>query len=244
MENSSHPVRGILFDKDGTLIDYHDSFMPLNWRVARSLTRDDDHAHELMVITGWDPVTNRVKSGTPLASWTLKEYADFVHPHIDLEDPAEVMDLINTGYDSGPADAVPVTDLPPLLGQLQSMGMKLGISTSDHTAAANETVRLLGLEETMDFVAGYDAGYGAKPTPGIMNAFCAQFDLDPATVMVVGDNYHDIEFARNSGAGWAIGVLTGTSTVEDLEPIADAVLTDITELPAYISGLADQIAVG
>ncbi|MGD2172342.1 MAG: HAD family hydrolase, partial [Gammaproteobacteria bacterium] len=36
---------------------------------------------------------------------------------------------------------------------------------------------------------------------------------------------------RNAGAGLCVGVLTGTSTRADLEPIADLVLEDIGGLP-------------
>jgi len=239
MQVSELPVRGILFDKDGTLLDYHATFMPLNWQVVRELARGDEAlARELMILSGWDPETDRIKPGTPFAAWTLKEIADFVHPHIDIEDSAEVLDIINRVFDAGPERAIPVTDLKVFLGELKSLGLMLGISTSDHTSAAKETVTHLGLNDVMDFVAGYDAGHGPKPTPGIINAFCAQHGFSPAEVMVVGDNHHDIDFARNGGAGWAVGVLTGNSYREDLEPIADIVLDDITGIPAYLATIA------
>lgn len=235
----SSPVRGILFDKDGTLIDYHTTFMPLNWQVARDLSRGDEAlARHLMIESGWDPETDRVRSGSPLAAWTLKEIADFMFPLVDFDDPEELLARINEGFDAGPSMAVPVADLPSLLGTFKAAGIALGISTSDHTAAANETVERLGIVDAMDFVAGYDAGYGSKPTPGMMHGFCEQTGLRPESVMVVGDNHHDIDFARNSGAGWAVGVLTGTSVREDLEPIADIVLNDITEIPAMIAELS------
>ena len=65
-------------------------------------------------------------------------------------------------------------------------------------------------------------------------SFCAQLELDVETVVVVGDNRHDIEMGRNANAGLCIGVLTGTSTRDELESIADIVLDDISALPDVI----------
>ncbi len=58
--------------------------------------------------------------------------------------------------------------------------------------------------------------------------------LEPAEVIVVGDNRHDIEMGKNANAGLCIGVLTGTSTRADLEGVADLLLDDIAGLPAVI----------
>ena len=52
--------------------------------------------------------------------------------------------------------------------------------------------------------------------------------------MVVGDNRHDIEMGRNAKVGLCVGVLTGTSTRNDLESIADIILDDISTLPDLI----------
>ncbi|MEQ8664127.1 MAG: HAD family hydrolase [Rhodospirillales bacterium] len=238
MTDNGSSISGILFDKDGTLIDYHESFMPLNWRMAKNLARGDDAlARHLMLIGGWDPETDRIKPGTPLAAWTLAEIAEFYHDETAIDDPAETLSIVVQASETGPAEAVAVTDLPAVLGPFKDMGLKLGITTSDHTAAARATVERFGIDGLMDFVAGYDAGYGSKPQPGMIHGFCEAFGLAPETIMVVGDNRHDIEFARAGGAGWAVGVLTGTSVREDLEPIADFVLDDITGLPGLLARL-------
>ena len=62
-------------------------------------------------------------------------------------------------------------------------------------------------------------------------AFCAATSIKPAEVIVVGDNRHDIEMGRNANAGLCVGVLTGASTRDELEAIADIVLDDIAGLP-------------
>ena len=69
-----------------------------------------------------------------------------------------------------------------------------------------------------------------------MTAFCEQLELDAHSVVVVGDNRHDIEMGRNAQAGLCVGVLTGTSTRAELENIADIVLDDIGGLPGVLVG--------
>ena len=71
-----------------------------------------------------------------------------------------------------------------------------------------------------------------------MLAFCNAMSLDPAEVIVVGDNRHDIEMGKNARAGFCVGVLTGTSTRAELEVLADVVFEDITELVQLINAQA------
>jgi phosphoglycolate phosphatase len=53
-------------------------------------------------------------------------------------------------------------------------------------------------------------------------------------VAVVGDNLHDLEMARAAGAGLAVGVLSGTSAIDELGPHADHVIASIAELPEVL----------
>src|SRR5690606_16258353 len=81
-------IRGILFDKDGTLLDYHATWMPLNERVALEAAGGDaDRAHALLVAGGLSPDTGRVRSGTVLAAGTNAEIAAFWHPMLGDKAP-------------------------------------------------------------------------------------------------------------------------------------------------------------
>jgi phosphoglycolate phosphatase len=44
--------------------------------------------------------------------------------------------------------------------------------------------------------------------------------------------------ARSAGAGWAVGVLSGTGSADDLAPLADVVLGSIRDLPAWARQVA------
>ena len=108
------------------------------------------------------------------------------------------------------------------------------MATSDGEAGARGTLARFGVLELMDFVAGYDSGYGHKPEPGMVEGFCAATGLDPASVAVVGDNRHDLEMGRRAGVGLKVGVLTGNSTKDDLTPFADHVLGSVAEIESLL----------
>jgi phosphoglycolate phosphatase len=50
---------------------------------------------------------------------------------------------------------------------------------------------------------------------------------------MVGDSLHDLRAGRAAGMT-VVGVLTGVARRQELEPEADVVLDDITQLPAWL----------
>lgn len=228
--------KGILFDKDGTLFDYHAVWVPANWRAARLAARQDEGlAAELLRISGHDPKVDLVAGGSIMAAANNAEIASHWMQllegwsHKDLT--AAITDCFNAQIAEG---LVPAADLPQLLGGLRAVGLGLGVATADSEEGARHSLLACDSLAYFDFLAGFDSGHGVKPEPDMVWAFCEQLSLQPAAVVVVGDNRHDLEMARAAGAGWAIGVLTGTSSQADLAPLADAVLPSIEDLPAYL----------
>ena len=221
---------GVLFDKDGTLLDYHATWMPANRAVAAHLADgDEDLAVRLLVRGGWEPATDRVGAGTPLAAGDL---TDIVEAWTDMLPPARTADraALTAEIDRlfiAHCVPTPVCELPALFDGLVARGLKLGVATADSEAGARASLDPFGLLDRLDFLAGYDTGHGCKPGPGQVRAFCAATGLPPEHVLVIGDNSHDIDMARAGGAGAAVGVLTGTTPRAELAAIADAVFDDI-----------------
>lgn len=229
MEN----IKGVLFDKDGTLIDFMATWGPAFRKAAGSFSTDETVIDQMLAASGYDAKTERILSGSILAQGSNREIAECWCQFIDREPTDGIADELNDIFASFTEQSVPVTDLGALFDELRSRGLKLGVATSDSTQGAQRTMKTFGVTERLDFICGYDAGYGEKPSAGMVNGFCQVTGLTPDQVMVVGDNLHDIDMARNAGAGFALGVLTGTSYREDLAP-ADAVLEDISHIPALL----------
>ncbi|MGV8997913.1 MAG: HAD family hydrolase [Parvibaculaceae bacterium] len=236
-------IKGVLFDKDGTLFDYYQTWIPVLESSALLAARGDASAVAgLMALCGFDPVTRQVPTGSVLAAGNTIELAEiWVAAKAGVQDgELWAVDDLTHALDlhfsvEGPARSVPVTDLVAFFSGLRTSGFHTGIATNDNAASAYATVTRFGLTDHVEFVCGYDSGHGAKPGPGMVHAFCHRVGLLPAEVAMVGDNFHDLEMARRAGAGLKVGVLTGTSAREDLEAHADIVLESITDLPAFLA---------
>ena len=228
------PPKGLLFDKDGTLFDFHLTWPPLFRALAEGLAKGrEDLARELLSAIGHDDETGRFLPGSIGAAGDTCDLADAWLPYLeDFERDALVVTLDRHFAEEGPARSVPVTDLVALFTQLRVRGHIIGIATNDVEASALETMERFGLSPLVDFVAGYDSGHGAKPGPGMALAFCAATQLQPSDIAVIGDNAHDFDMGRRAGAGLGIGVLTGSSGRDDLAPLADHVIDSVALLPS------------
>ena len=233
------PIRGLLFDKDGTLLDYHRTWMDVNWALATHLAGENEaHKLRLMVRGGYDPASGLVRSGTPLAAGTAREIAECFAPDLDEDALCALAAAYEEIFIEGACRAaVPVDFLRDTLRGLRSSGYRLGIATTDSEKGIYSSLGRFEVLELFDFLAGHDSGHGVKPEPGMVSAFCVAVALPAAEVAVIGDNPHDLAMGRAAGAGLLVGVLTGTSKTPDLAPLADHVLESVADLPALLNRL-------
>lgn len=231
-------IKGLLFDKDGTLLRYDESWGPVNREAARIAAAGGGFELEerLLKAAGMDPVTGKTRPDSLFAAGTAAEIAaGFVaagSPRpVDVL-TVELDDLFVRASDF----SVPVTDLGAFFERLKQRGFKLGVASSDNERSIRETARRFGFLDKLDFIAGYDSGHGCKPQPGMVLGFCAAVGLQPAQVAVIGDNNHDLHMAASAGAGLKIAVLTGTGSPATLEAAADHLLGDICGVETLLPG--------
>ena len=233
------PIKGVLFDKDGTLLDFHATWYPVNRAVALAVAQGDESlAARLLIAGGYDPARDRFRSGSVLAAGNSIEIAEAFALEIGNHVPDNLVALIDgIMVEGGKKSTVAVPDMFPLLARLKKRGLKLGVATSDSEAGARGTLEPFRAVDLLDFIAGYDSGFGVKPGPGMALAFCQATGLRPSEIAVVGDNLHDMDMGRRAGAALLVGVLTGTSAREELVQHADQVLESIAQLEELLDEL-------
>ena len=225
-------IKGVIFDKDGTLFDFKASWVGWTRQVLSDLAGADHvKARDLGHRIGFDLDHDAFASDSVVIAGTTEEIAAELVGALPDTDPCYLVGELNRiAAEATQVEAVP---LVPLLAELLHRDVTCGVVTNDSVDPARAHLRASGVLDAFDFVAGFDSGYGAKPSPGGLLAFCEVVGLFPAEVVMVGDSLHDLFAARAAGVG-AVAVLTGIATADDLSPHADAVLPNIGGLPAWL----------
>ncbi|MCE1236782.1 MAG: HAD hydrolase-like protein [Hyphomicrobiales bacterium] len=230
-------IRAILFDKDGTLVDYAASWTPVNARAVRLAAAGDAALEErVRAAVGVDATGRALFPEAIMAAGSAGEIAAAMIAAGAAFARDELAQALDRLFLDAASAMVPVGDLPAILGRLATRGLALGVASSDNAAAVAAFAAQFGLSDLLAFTAGWDSGHGAKPGPGQALAFAAAVGCAPGEIAVVGDTAHDMAMARAAGAGLVVGVLTGTGTRESLGPLADVVVETIAEVEALLDG--------
>lgn len=227
------PIRGAVFDKDGTLFDFRASWGAWTRRVLDELTRSPEQAGQIARKLGFDPATGDFAPGSIVIAHTTFEIADALAgelTHLPEQDLRRQLERL-----AQTAPMVPAVDLPAVFGDLRDAGLRIGLATNDTEAPARHHLDRAGVLPLFDFVAGCDSGWGGKPAPGQLLAFARACGLAPGQIVMVGDSVHDMQAGRAAGMA-CVAVLTGIALEPELQPHADAVLPDISALLGWIQG--------
>ncbi|WP_320127967.1 HAD-IA family hydrolase [uncultured Sphaerochaeta sp.] len=243
MTQNDLPLKGIIFDKDGTLFDYaqvwgevlvesiSEAFITLGKPEKESakiaMLRMLGIDHEGKVIPKGLVFTH--KKVTIILRFILfclryrinalkafKAYQDNVRNSEPL-----IKEKLNT------MDFSIQQELFRLLKQKE---YHIGIITSDTTSSTHLFLSMMGLKDQIDFISARDSGYKRKPNADSFQVFCSLFGLDNRQVAVVGDTGTDMKFAKNCKAGYRIALLSGSNNKKLLEKKSDVLYDDISGL--------------
>jgi phosphoglycolate phosphatase len=231
-------IKGILFDKDGTLIDFQATWFAIGDRMAlQAAGGDRGKADALLAAAGYDFGAHRFKSDSVFAAGTNADIVALWYPDIPADERLAVVKAFDIfTAEQGAAQSVPLLGCVEAIARLHDAGFRLGLVTNDSTDGAEKTLLALRVAQMFDAAYGYDAVASPKPAPDAVYAFSDLTGLRPSEIAVVGDNRHDLEMARAAGAGLAIGVLSGTGTRESLAPLADVIIDSVADLPDLLAG--------
>lgn len=235
-------IRGILFDKDGTLVDFHRTWHAIGDALALEAAGGDrGRADALMDLAGYDFSAGRFRSDSVFAAGTNADIVALWYPALPLaERAARVKHFDRVTAAEGARSAVALPGALDALRILHGRGLRLGVATNDSEGGARQTIAALGVADLFAAAYGYDSVARPKPAPDAIDAFCVLTGLEPAEIAMVGDNRHDLEMARAGRAGAAVAVLSGTGTRDRLEPLADVVLGSVADLPGWLADPAAQ----
>lgn len=234
----------VVFDKDGTLIEFEPMWGPLAEAWVAVLTRDldgqakRDVAQELYRSWGFDPVQSRTAPQSPWASATTGQVqtiaASVLYRHgfswPDADDRARLAPQ-QVALELPLADLVrPAGDVAALLEQLHLAGVQVAVITTDHRAETDETLRILGAGHLVDHLVCGDDGLAAKPAPDTLLDALSHLEVEAPRAVVVGDTLPDLLMAERAGAGLKVAVRTGAGDPDLLLAHADIVIDSIDDI--------------
>ncbi|CAH2212160.1 HAD family hydrolase [Tepidibacter aestuarii] len=235
-------IKGILFDKDGTLIDFHSVWIEISNRVVENLLIDlniettTELTYELLNSIGID--NDKVDPHGILAcntsSYSGEAFAKILSKNgysIDFDKVIELTEYYFDYYSTHSSiEFKELADLKSLLNNLKSKGLLIGTATADTKVATEFCLNKLGIIDYFDFIGADDGYIKPKPHPEILEKFCKEYDIQKNQIVVVGDTKNDMKFAKNAGAAMAIGVLSGVSDEKDLIDTSDVIFKSVDEI--------------
>lgn len=245
MTQKAQNLKGIVFDKDGTLFDYaHVWAEVLSETVATAFaemgkgTAEHKRAQQAMLtLMGIDNEGNSLAKGlvfTHKRHLILKRYLLYcIRYRINAvkafrlyqQNIKHSEDLVSKHLQN-----LDFTVQQNLFSKLKERGYYIGIITSDTETSSKNFLSIMGLEGMVDFLSTRDSSYHRKPHPQAFKAFCSRFNLDSHEVAIVGDTETDMKMAKKGKAGYTIAVLSGSNDEKLLKRMASVIYKDISYL--------------
>jgi phosphoglycolate phosphatase len=238
--------KALLFDKDGTLIDFDATWGPAAYAVMQELADGDAEAlRRLLHVSEFIEEERRFLPSSPLVAGSSAHYGPLWAEILGRQSGPTFFGVMDDLFRiHGLASLSPIGDPAAVMRGLAGRSLHLGIATNDSEASARAQAEALGIDGFMSYYAGYDSGHGSKPEPGMVSAFALAHALHPSEIGMVGDSLHDLHAAKAAGAR-TIAVLTGPrgeAARAELEAFSDYVLGFILELENLLDQLAAKAA--
>lgn len=226
-------IKGILFDKDGTLIEFNALWIQVTSNIVQHLLQKyqvSANYYEPMLAELGIKQDGTLMKNSLIASETLYDTAQVLAPYVQQDVTLlykELDHLYFTETKKHQDTIIPIGDVQLLFKQLHNKGIRIGIVTADQYNVTTFTLQKLCIMPYIDFVATADT-YAKKPAPDALHAFCQQYALTPDEVIHVGDTFVDMQFGQQ--AQQAVGVLSGTSDLATLQQYGPTVLPSIHDI--------------
>jgi HAD superfamily hydrolase (TIGR01549 family) len=237
------PCRLIIFDKDGTLIDFSATWVPLIRKRASFVLKrlKGDRELEAFLLRSWgiDPMSGKVDPRGPcpvsprsdeIIIGTMALYQHGYHWDEAKQWVAQAFDEADTDGDWR-QNVVPIEGIQSFLSQLKRDGFQTALATNDERKDTEAILQHLQMDGLFNMVLCWGEVNPPKPSPETILTICQKLSVPPHETVMVGDSVTDMMMGKRAGVALTVGILEGGVTPrEELEKVADLVVISIRDL--------------
>ncbi len=239
LEAQAMKTKCIIFDKDGTLMDYKTFWIP----AARSAVE-----YVLREVGGDMSLTDKMLDAIGMNDGILGilcygTYGEMAEMFMGVLEQAGInislrrlTELTRRAfiYGSERGKIVPACDdLPQMLAKFKKNGIMLVVATTDGPTITEKCLKQLGIYEYFDRIYTDDGVHPTKPNAYYIYDLRAETGLAPDEMVMVGDTETDTEFAEN-GSVKCIGIASDEADKAVLSRSAFCVIDNISQLSTVL----------
>jgi phosphoglycolate phosphatase len=221
-----HPLRAVLFDLDGTLLD-----TVADITLALNRTMLEYGARELPE----DEVRRMIGRGSPIL---IERAVAWAGRAVDKTVQAAMVERFFHHYgeleESNEDRARPYPGAAEALRAVHDAGLKTAVVTNKQQRFAAALFKRLGLAAEVDILVGGDTCARRKPDPQPLLFACQSLGVAPGESLMVGDSVNDVQAARAAGIP-VVCVSYGYNEGRDPRTLdCDRLLDSLAELPPLL----------
>jgi len=241
VQGHSYDAELIIFDKDGTLLDFKETwtgiikefFLILEKRMPVTPTLKERIENALGIFVDEKRVDGKgaLAMGTFTECNTLLTYSIY-REGIRWDIAQDIVDEVGKQAFSSEVrkkHVRPARGAIELLKKLKSRGAHSAVATNDKESDALFDIEYIGALPYIDLVIGADSVDHPKPSPDMIEKICSFLGKNPKKSILIGDTVMDALLGKNSGVMLTVGV-SGIVPERELAEHMDIVISSLEEI--------------
>ena len=221
-------IKAVIFDLDGTIVDFNIDFKAARAEVIHLLTRQNLPSSLLSVNESLFVTLKKVEK-------RMKENGKEEQEFVKLKE--KVIAVVERYEAKAARETNLILGILETLKTLRKMKLKIAIFTANGEKSTNHILRRFRLRQFFDAIITRESVLAVKPDPVHLEAVLKALKVRPEEAIVIGDSVRDMECARRLKV-LAVGVTTGFSSIEELTRAgADYLASLSTDIPSLLQKL-------